>query len=58
MAICRFVAEEEALQLLARCLEPERSEAVKLCGITACIVLIRDVRVRNSFGLAADRLSS
>ncbi|KAI6003613.1 hypothetical protein EDD15DRAFT_2567619 [Pisolithus albus] len=35
----RFLPEEESLPIFASCLEPERSDAVKICAIKACTTL-------------------
>ncbi len=42
-ALYRFLPEEESLHIFAQCVEPERSEAVKLCVVKACLTLIVDV---------------
>lgn len=42
-ALYRFLPEEESLQIFEQCVEPERSEAVKLCVVKACLTLIVDV---------------
>ncbi|KAG5638079.1 hypothetical protein H0H81_001929 [Sphagnurus paluster] len=42
VAIFRFLPEEDALSLFTICLEPERSEAVKLCAVRACLTLIQE----------------
>lgn len=41
--VFRFLPEEDSLQLFEECLAPERSEAVKLCAIRACLTLIQEV---------------
>ncbi|KAI6130277.1 hypothetical protein EDD16DRAFT_1541379 [Pisolithus croceorrhizus] len=35
----RFLPEEESLPIFASCLEPERSDAIKICAIKACTTL-------------------
>ncbi|KAG6854445.1 hypothetical protein C0991_006524 [Blastosporella zonata] len=42
VAVYRFLSEEEALALFAICVEPERSEAVKLCAVRACLTLVQE----------------
>ncbi|KAI1796034.1 hypothetical protein LXA43DRAFT_649826 [Ganoderma leucocontextum] len=41
-ALYRFLPEEESLQIFEQCVEPERSEAVKLCVVKASLTLIVD----------------
>lgn len=40
----RFFAHSEAISLFRICLLPERSDAVKLCAVTAMHTLAREVR--------------
>ncbi|KAI0371618.1 hypothetical protein BV20DRAFT_1017123 [Pilatotrama ljubarskyi] len=39
-AIYRFSPEEESIPIFRQCLEPERSEAVKICVVKACLALV------------------
>ncbi|RPD66792.1 hypothetical protein L226DRAFT_452976 [Lentinus tigrinus ALCF2SS1-7] len=41
-ALYRFLPEEESLSIFLQCVEPERSEAVKICAVKACLTLIVD----------------
>ncbi|KAI8982739.1 hypothetical protein BD414DRAFT_515918 [Trametes punicea] len=41
-ALYRFLPEEESIPIFQQCLEPERSEAVKICVVKACLTLIVD----------------
>ncbi|TBU46391.1 hypothetical protein BD309DRAFT_622853 [Dichomitus squalens] len=41
-ALYRFLPEEESLGIFQQCLEPERSDAVKLCVMKACLTLVVD----------------
>ena len=43
VAIYRFLPFEDTLPLFASCFEPERSEAVKICAVRACLTLIQEV---------------
>lgn len=47
-AFYRFLPEEESIPIFLQCLEPERSEAVKICVVKACLALIVDVRLSLS----------
>ncbi|KAJ7181585.1 hypothetical protein C8R43DRAFT_1229418 [Mycena crocata] len=40
--IYRFLPEEDSLLLFEECLMPERSDAVKLCVIRACLTLVQE----------------
>ncbi|KAJ6587786.1 hypothetical protein B0H10DRAFT_2233906 [Mycena sp. CBHHK59/15] len=40
--VFRFLPEEDSLPLFALCVEPERSEAVKLCAVRACLTLVQE----------------
>ncbi len=52
-ALYRFLPEEESIPIFQRCVEPERSEAVKICAVKACLTLIVDVSAsRPIFGVA------
>ncbi|GLB34218.1 putative GTPase-activator protein for Ras-like GTPases [Lyophyllum shimeji] len=42
VAVFRFLPEEDALSLFSTCVEPERSEAVKLCAVRACLTLVQE----------------
>ena len=42
-ALYRFLPNDESLPIFQQCLEPEKSEAVKICVIKACLSLILDV---------------
>ncbi|KAG6849386.1 hypothetical protein H0H93_008893 [Arthromyces matolae] len=42
VAMFRFLPEEDALMLFSVCMEPERSEAVKLCVVRACLTLVQE----------------
>ncbi|KAI0638553.1 hypothetical protein C8Q77DRAFT_1047292 [Trametes polyzona] len=39
-ALYRFLPEDESIPIYQQCLEPERSEAVKICVVKACLALI------------------
>jgi hypothetical protein len=41
--IFRFLPEEDSLLLFEECLAPERSDAVKLCVVRACLTLSQEV---------------
>ncbi|KAI0677196.1 hypothetical protein C8Q78DRAFT_1180405 [Trametes maxima] len=41
-ALYRFLPEDESLPIFQQCLEPERSEAVKICVVKACLALVVD----------------
>ncbi|KAL7282669.1 hypothetical protein ACG7TL_004142 [Trametes sanguinea] len=41
-ALYRFLPEEESLPIFRQCVEPERSEAVKICVVKACLALVVD----------------
>ncbi|KAJ7458402.1 hypothetical protein B0H11DRAFT_187286 [Mycena galericulata] len=43
--IFRFLPEEDSLQLFEECLLPERSEAVKLCVVRACLTLAQEAAI-------------
>ena len=43
VAVFRFLSEEESLSLFLDCLEPERSDAVKICAIKAATTLSIEV---------------
>lgn len=43
--LARFLPEEEFQQLLHECLEPDRSDAVKLVAVKALIILGQQVRL-------------
>ncbi len=45
VAIYRFLPEEEVEHIFLTCLEPERSPAVKMCVIKACIMLVIEVQL-------------
>ncbi|KAF8207849.1 hypothetical protein K438DRAFT_2013261 [Mycena galopus ATCC 62051] len=40
--IFRFLPEEDSLPLFEECLMPERSDAVKLCAVRACLTLAQE----------------
>ena len=42
MAVYRFLPVEDSGPLFTTCLEPERSEPVKICVVRACLTLIQD----------------
>ena len=42
-ALYRFLPTEESLPIFQQCLEPEKSEAVKICVVKACLTLVVDV---------------
>ncbi len=44
-ALYRFLPEEESISFFQQCVEPERSEAVKICAVKACLTLIVDVQI-------------
>jgi hypothetical protein len=39
----RFLPEEETVPLFITCLEPDRSDAVKVAAVKACLVLTLEV---------------
>ncbi|OJT11370.1 Neurofibromin, partial [Trametes pubescens] len=39
-SLYRFLPEDESITIFLQCLEPERSEAVKICVVKACLALI------------------
>jgi neurofibromin 1 len=41
--IFRFLPEEDSISLFSECLLPERSDAVKLCAVRACLTLVQEV---------------
>lgn len=43
VTIFRYLPKE-AIPIFVTCLEPERSEAVKICAVRACTTLITEVR--------------
>ena len=48
-ALYRFLPEEESIPIFQQCVEPDRSEAVKICAVKACLTLIVDVLERFFF---------
>ncbi|KAJ6515229.1 hypothetical protein C8R45DRAFT_1049017 [Mycena sanguinolenta] len=40
--VFRFLPEEDSLPLFEECLQPERSDAVKLCVVRACLTLAQE----------------
>jgi neurofibromin 1 len=44
VTVFRFLSEEESIPLFLECLEPERSDAVKICAIKAATTLSIEVR--------------
>ncbi|KAJ3987640.1 hypothetical protein F5890DRAFT_1563214 [Lentinula detonsa] len=42
VSVYRFLPEEDSHTLFSLCLEPERSDAVKLCAVRACLTLIEE----------------
>lgn len=42
-SLYRFLPEDESITIFLQCLEPERSEAVKICVVKACLALIVEV---------------
>jgi hypothetical protein len=48
VAVFRFLPEEESIPLFLDCLEPERSDAVKICAIKAATTLSIEVCTRNT----------
>jgi hypothetical protein len=38
-----FLPEDESVPLFVACLEPERSSAVKICVVKACLILSAEV---------------
>ncbi|KAG6896188.1 hypothetical protein C0992_009811 [Termitomyces sp. T32_za158] len=42
VALYRFLPEEDAISFFSTCVEPERSEAVKLCAVRACLTLVQE----------------
>ncbi|KNZ78617.1 Neurofibromin [Termitomyces sp. J132] len=42
VVLYRFLPEEDALVFFSTCVEPERSEAVKLCAVRACLTLTQE----------------
>ena len=43
VTVYRFLPNEESLPLFTTCLEPDRSEAVKICAVKACLTLTLEV---------------
>jgi hypothetical protein len=43
VAIFRYLDEPIGLSLFQKCLEPERSEAVKTVALRACLTLVKEV---------------
>lgn len=39
----RFLSEEESIPIIKQALQPEMSDAVKICALKACITLITEV---------------
>lgn len=63
VALYRFLPEDESIPIFTQCCEPERSEAVKICAVKACLTLVVDVRVTRVLflvdpGSDSDRLRS
>jgi hypothetical protein len=48
VAVFRFLPEEESISLFLDCLEPERSDAVKICAIKAATTLSIEACTRNT----------
>jgi hypothetical protein len=49
--------EEEAVALFSTCVEPERSDAVKICVVKACLILeqeVTDIEHIVSYGTVTD----
>jgi neurofibromin 1 len=44
VTVFRFLSEEESIPMFLDCLEPERSDAVKICAIKAATTLSSEVR--------------
>ncbi|KAF9067659.1 hypothetical protein BDP27DRAFT_1225535 [Rhodocollybia butyracea] len=42
VSVYRFLPREDSDMLFMACLEPERSEAVKLCAVRACLTLLQE----------------
>ncbi|KAL0070247.1 Ras GTPase activating protein ira2 [Marasmius tenuissimus] len=42
VSVFRFVSEQDALELFAACLEPERADVVKTATIRACLTLVQE----------------
>ncbi|KAL0576959.1 Ras GTPase activating protein ira2 [Marasmius crinis-equi] len=42
VGVFRFVSEQDALELFAACLEPERADVVKTAAIRACLTLVQE----------------
>src|SRR5882762_8404936 len=49
VALYRFSPPDQATLLYERCLEPECSDAVKLCVVKACVALKVEVSVSDIF---------
>jgi neurofibromin 1 len=45
VTVFRFLSEDQSIPLFLACIEPERSEAVKVCAVKACSTLVAEVRV-------------
>jgi neurofibromin 1 len=43
VTVFRFLSEDESIPLFLACIEPERSEAVKVCAVKACSTLVTEV---------------
>ncbi|TDL29911.1 hypothetical protein BD410DRAFT_780416, partial [Rickenella mellea] len=42
VAMFRFLPEDESMHMFTACLEPERSDAVKMCAVKACVILAQE----------------
>ncbi|KAJ7265356.1 hypothetical protein B0H12DRAFT_1201035 [Mycena haematopus] len=56
--IFRFLQEEDSIPLFEECLLPERSDAVKLCVVRACLTLVQERKLDNLALAVAPRLTS
>ncbi|KAJ3936091.1 MAG: hypothetical protein NXY57DRAFT_886591 [Lentinula lateritia] len=43
VSVYRFLPKEDTHYIFSLCLEPERSDAVKLCAVRACLTLVQEV---------------
>ncbi|KAK7053933.1 hypothetical protein R3P38DRAFT_3343387 [Favolaschia claudopus] len=45
VTIFRFLPEEDSIPLFEECLMPERSDAVKLCVVRACLTIVEEAEI-------------
>lgn len=54
VAIYRFLPLDDALPLFVSCVEPERSEAVKICAVRALLTLVQEVGINMTLHLTRE----